>query len=63
MSEVALKKKKPTLAQKAQAWGAQHNSVACAGIVLGVAIALVGLFLFVVFSGFGASADFIYNQF
>lgn len=60
---MALKKKKPSFKAKASAWLAQHNVVACAGIGAGVAGALFGLFLFVVFSGFGASADFIYNQF
>lgn len=56
-------KKKPSLKAKAAAWLSAHNAVACAGIACGVAVALVGLFLFVAFSGFGASADFIYNQF
>ena len=60
---MALKSKKPTLKSKASAWMAGHNAVACAGVCVGVAVALVGLFLFVVFSGFGSSADFIYNQF
>ena len=60
---MALKKKKPTFKAKASTWLAGHNAVACAGIGAGMAVALVGLFLFVVFSGFGASADFIYNQF
>ena len=60
---MALKKKKPTRVQVAHAWFSDHNAVACAGIALGVAAAIVGLFLFVAFSGFGASADFIYNQF
>ena len=60
---MALKSKKPTAKAKASAWLAAHNAVACAGVAVGAAAALVGLFLFVAFSGFGASADFIYNQF
>lgn len=60
---MALKKKKPTFKSKASAWLAAHNSLACGGICVGSAIVLMGLFLFVVFSGFGSSADFIYNQF
>ncbi len=60
---MALGKKKPTFKEKAASWFAGHNAVACVGIGAGTAAALVGLFLFVVFSGFGASADFIYNQF
>ena len=60
---MALKSKKKSFKDKASAWLAEHNLVACAGIGAGVAGALVGLFLFVVFSGFGSSADFIYNQF
>lgn len=60
---MALRSKKKSFADKASAWLADHNAVACAGIGGGTALALVGLFLFVVFSGFGSSADFIYNQF
>ena len=60
---MALGKKKPTLKSKASAWLDGHNAIACAGVSLGMAACIVGLFLFVVFSGFGASADFIYNQF
>lgn len=60
---MALKKKKQGFKDKASAWLAGHNAVACAGVCGGTAVALVALFLFVVFSGFGSSADFIYNQF
>ena len=60
---MALKRKKPTAAQVAHAWFGEHNLVACLGIAVGIAAALVGLFLFVTMSGFGGSADFIYNQF
>ena len=60
---MALKKKKPTCTQVIQTWMNGHNRIACAAIVVVVAAALVGLFLFVTMSGFGASADFIYNQF
>lgn len=59
----ALKKKKPTFKQKTQAWFAGHNAIACACVGTVTACSILGLFLFVVFSGFGASADFIYNQF
>ena len=60
---MALKSKKPSRMQVIQSWMNAHNRLACATIALGVALALMGLFLFVAFSGFGASADFIYNQF
>ena len=60
---MALKKKKTGIADKASAWCAAHNGLTCAGICVGVVVAIVGLFAFVVFSGFGSSADFIYNQF
>ena len=60
---MALKSKKPTFKSKASAWMNAHNALACLGVGAGMAVALVGLFLFVVFSGFGSSADFIYNQF
>lgn len=60
---MALGRKKPTFTQKAHTWMDEHNSLTCTGIGALSAVALVGLFLFVAFSGFGASADFIYNQF
>lgn len=42
---------------------ASHNKLACVLVGTGAAAALFGLFAFITFSGFGASADFIYNQF
>ena len=60
---MALKRKKPTRAQAIQAWMNEHNRIACLSLTLVTAAALVGLFLFVTMAGFGASADFIYNQF
>ena len=60
---MALKRKKQTGTQVIQAWLNGHNRVACVGIALVMAAALVGMFLFVTMAGFGASADFIYNQF
>lgn len=60
---MALGKKKPTLQKRLQKWMDGHNRLACIGIAVVIAAALFGLFAFVAFSGFGASADFIYNQF
>ena len=60
---MALGKKKPTPLQRIQTWMNAHNGIACAGIGTVFAVGVFGLFLFVAFSGFGASADFIYNQF
>ena len=60
---MALKRKKPTRVQVAHSWFDDHNRIACVAIAIGIAAVLVGLFLFVTMSGFGASADFIYNQF
>jgi hypothetical protein len=60
---MALGKNKPTVAQKAQGWMNAHNNAACLGIGAVTAASLIGMFLFIAFSGFGASADFIYNQF
>ena len=60
---MALGKKKPTTLQRIQAWMNAHNGAACAGISTVFAAAIFGLFLFIAFSGFGSSADFIYNQF
>lgn len=60
---MALKRKKQTADQKARAWLDGHNRLACMALGAVVACALVGMFLFVTMAGFGASADFIYNQF
>ena len=60
---MALGRKKPTLEKKVHTWMDAHNALTCMGIGVLSAAALVGLFAFVAFSGFGASADFIYNQF
>ena len=60
---MALGNKKPTRMQMIQTWMNGHNSIACIAIALVMMASIVGLFLFVAFSGFGASADFIYNQF
>ena len=60
---MALGRKKPTLKKKLQDWMDAHNAAACAGIGIVSTAAVFGLFAFVAFSGFGASADFIYNQF
>lgn len=60
---MALGRKKPTVTQRLRAWLDAHNALACLAIGILAAGAALGLFLFVVFSGFGASADFIYNQF
>ena len=60
---MALKKKKPTRTQAIRTWMNGHNRIACVSVTFATAAALVGLFLFVTMAGFGASADFIYNQF
>ena len=60
---MALGNRKPTRTQMIQSWMNDHNRTACIAIAIVMAASIVGLFLFVAFSGFGASADFIYNQF
>lgn len=60
---MARRKKNPTLRSRYGAWLDAHPRAACAIIFASVALALVGVFLFVTFSGFGSSAEFIYNQF
>lgn len=57
------RKKTVTLRSRYDAWLAQHPGAANVIVAASVATAIVGLFLFVTFSGFGASAEFIYNQF
>ena len=44
-------------------WLKAHEALACVLVGVSCAAALAGLFLFMVFGGFGASADFICNQF
>lgn len=60
---MATSKKRLDLKERALGFLASHNGVACVLVAGGTGAALVGLFAFLVFSGFGSSADFIYNQF
>ena len=55
--------KKKTMRSRYDEWLNAHDGLACAIIGASVALTLVGVFLFVTFSGFGSSAEFIYNQF
>lgn len=52
-----------TMRRRLDAWLGEHEALARVAVCVAVAAALVGLFLFVTFSGFGSSAEFIYNQF
>ncbi len=55
--------KKKTLRDRYDAWLDAHPTLAYVIIGASVAVALTTIFLFVTFSGFGSSAEFIYNQF
>lgn len=55
--------RKKTARSRYDAWLAEHEAAACAIVAASIACAIVGVFLFVTFSGFGSSAEFIYNQF
>ena len=57
------RKKQETARQKYDKFLATHPKAALAIILASAYLTLVGLFVFIVFSGFGASSDFIYNQF
>ena len=57
------RKKKQTFRDRYDAWLDAHPTLACVVVGVSVAAALTTTFLFVTFSGFGASAEFIYNQF
>ncbi len=46
-----------------RAWFEKHNGAACVAIACAFCAVVLGIFLFVAFSDFGGSADFIYNQF
>lgn len=66
MAEKTARKATMTVARlrkQAAAWSVEHNGITCVAIAVATAAALVALFLFVAFSDYGASADFIYNQF
>ena len=58
-----MRKRKKTLRDRYDAWMDEHPALACVVVGTSVAAALVTIFLFVTFSGFGSSAEFIYNQF
>lgn len=57
------RRKKKTLRSRYDAWLGSHPAMACIVVGTSVATALIGIFAFVTFSGFGSSAEFIYNQF
>ncbi len=57
------RKKADTLRSKYDAFLGNHPLMGDVIVCTSVAAALIGLFLFVAFSGFGSSAEFIYNQF
>ena len=55
--------KKKTMRSRFDAWLEAHPVAGDALVFLGIAAALIGTFAFVTFSGFGSTAEFIYNQF
>lgn len=60
---MAGKTRKKSARVRYDAWLAAHPAMANVIVGATVAGALVGVFLFVTFSGFGSSAEFIYSQF
>ncbi|MDO4796852.1 MAG: hypothetical protein Q4A01_02405 [Coriobacteriales bacterium] len=57
------RKKRQTLRDRYDQWLCNHPVAAYAIVGVSMAAAVVVIFLFVTFSGFGSSAEFIYNQF
>ncbi len=57
------RKKSATIRSRYNAWLDSHPMAGNVLVGASIAIALTAIFLFVTFSGFGASAEFIYNQF
>lgn len=57
------RKRNKTMRDRYDAWLEAHPTAGSVLVGVAVAAGLVGLFLFVTFSGFGSSAEFIYNQF
>ena len=60
---MARKARRQTARARYDAWLAAHPTLANVIVGTSVAAALVATFLWVTFSGFGASAEFIYSQF
>ncbi len=58
-----MARKKKAARERYDEWLEKHPKAACLIVGTSVAAALIGLFAFVTFSGFGSSAEFIYNQF
>lgn len=57
------KARKQTIRDRYDAWLAQHPTASLVVVGASAALAVFGIFLFVTFSGFGSSAEFIYSQF
>jgi len=57
------RKRRKTVRSRYDAWLAAHPTASCWIVGTSVALTLVGIYLFVTYSGFGSSAEFIYNQF
>lgn len=57
------RKRRKTIRNRYDTWMAGHERSTLFIIGASVALSLFGLFLFVCFSGFGGSVEFIYNQF
>lgn len=55
--------KQKTARQRWDAWLADHPTQANVLVGAAIAAAVITVFLFVTFSGFGSSAEFIYSQF
>ncbi len=58
-----MARRKKTLRGTYDQWLEAHPAAANAIVGCSVAAALIAVFVFVTFSGFGGSAEFIYNQF
>lgn len=58
-----MARRKKTLRGMYDQWLEAHPAAANAIVGCSAAAALIAVFVFVTFSGFGGSAEFIYNQF
>lgn len=58
-----MARKKKSFRTKYDQWLLGHPALANVMVGCSVAAALITVFMFVTFSGFGGSAEFIYNQF
>ena len=57
------RKKTPSIRERFDAWSSENPKLTLILVAASVAAALIAILLFVLFTDFSGSAEFIYNQF